>query len=212
MRSKPQRQRRTLLFLIVLCVALGVVVYLESGADPVARVGRVADDADIGTEVRMTKGEGTDVSLPPLDEFSATVERPLFASTRRPPSIDGGPAEQTAGNGKRELFDLVGVVISMNERMALLQRKRSREIIRVEKGHRVDGWEVQGILPNRVFLQLGDRTRELKLEDLARPAVDKRAAVPPRSVKKLAEKYRRARQEADEAGGAAPMPEKTVRE
>jgi hypothetical protein len=102
---------------------------------------------------------------PPMSTFSEFVDRPLFTPSRRPPPPKTAtPAETTA---KSENFDLIGVIISSDERMALLQTLGTGEVLRAVEGQTVGGWEVQEIKPTQVVLKRGNATEVIKINDAA---------------------------------------------
>jgi hypothetical protein len=102
---------------------------------------------------------------PPISAFDEIVQRPLFAQTRRPPAPK---AEVKIAEDKPEpeAFDLVGVVISPNQRMALL-RTATNEVLRAGEGQTLGGWEVHDIKPTQVVLQRGDESQVLKISKAA---------------------------------------------
>ncbi|HSR71716.1 MAG TPA: hypothetical protein VLL72_04985 [Kiloniellales bacterium] len=71
--------------------------------------------------------------LPPLGTFVAAVERPLFSPARRPPEPGVEPVETPSPAGLD--FELVGVVITGEQRIAvLLPRERRAETLRWSTG------------------------------------------------------------------------------
>jgi hypothetical protein len=108
------------------------------------------------------------VVRPPISTFDEIVKRPLFFMTRRPapPKAAAKVAEEQP---KSETFDLVGVVISPDGRMALLRTIATKEVLRAVEGQNVGGWEVHAIKPTQVVLQQGDNSEVLKISDAAAP-------------------------------------------
>ena len=101
------------------------------------------------------------------------------------------------------LFNLVGVVISSNERVALVTRRRGGEILRLVEGQDVDGWRVDAIRPESVTLSAGEVTEVLKLTDAERPKrKTKRAAQ--QAEEPAAEAAREAEPESDDGGEPEP--------
>jgi len=170
--SKRKTRRRPSLALIALCLALGYHVWrtLEAGpiaidadATPTPPAAAVVDTPEALTE------------LPPIDVFSETVARPLFMATRRPPEPEEIEVvvEPVAGV-ERNLFNLLGVVISEDERVALVTRRRGGDFLRLVVGQRIDGWLVVTIKPDSMTLSRDDETEVLKLTDATRPKRKKR--------------------------------------
>ena len=101
---------------------------------------------------------------PPIDKFSEIISRPLFAPSRRPPppKTESNPALEVS---KPESFDLIGVIISADERMALLQTLGTGEVMRAVEGETVGGWKVQAINPTEVELKRGNASDVIKIND-----------------------------------------------
>ncbi len=163
MRTRARRSRRPTVLLLLLCLGLGYAVYAELGSGP-------ADPADltvtkVAPEPAAVPPAEPAFTLPPLGDFSETVARPLFLPSRRPlaPAEDA-PAEAVT----RDLFTLMGVIISADERMALVKRRKTGEVLRLIEGQRVDGWLVEAIMPDRLALSHGEEAEEVVLKDAAR--------------------------------------------
>lgn len=137
---------------------------------------------------------------PMIEDFTEFVERPLFQADRRPPEppedapIEIAPAEVPAGE-----FVLVGVVISLSERLALIQQAGAGELLRLGVGGVVNGWSVQSIEPDRVFFTYGEILKEVKLRD----------DVPPKQPPKKRKRRRRRATPEREAAPQAPPGDET---
>lgn len=163
--------------LVGLVATLTIVAGIELAAGPffVPRPPRVSPTLDDLKNVQpISPAEKPDISV-----FSEITERPLFSRSRRPPSPSEEPAADKP-SPKAENYDLVGVLVSPDERVALLRRHNSQEIIRAVEGQQVGGWEVQAIKPTEVVLRRGDFSEPLKINDTRR----KTAAPKPRNSKK----------------------------
>lgn len=159
--------------LLAVCAALALAVYLQSSAELA-----LPDDpsgAAAALEPALELSDEPAFRMAPIERFSETVTRPLFMSTRRPPE-PGAPAAAVPERATSALpaFEISGIVISPRERLALLARGRSREVIRVSEGELIEGWVVRRILPDRVILEQNGTQQELKLEDKAPRAPDRR--------------------------------------
>ena len=111
-------------------------------------------------------------SMPPIEDFAETIDRPIFSSTRR---ARAGPAPQVAASAPTSLsFVLEGVVITSGERWALLRPEGGGEIIRLAEGGLLGGWEVIAIHPDKVSLRRDEVETVLELIfKLAPPPVKK---------------------------------------
>ncbi len=165
--SVRKTRRRPSLLLIALCLALGYHVWRTLEAGPIA----IDAGATPPPPAQLVAAPPeTIVELPRIDEFAETVVRPLFMATRRPPEPEEVEveAEPTVG-AQRNLFNLLGIVISSDERVALVTRRRGGDFLRLVVGQRVDGWLVVAIEPDSMTLSQGDATEVLKLTDATRP-------------------------------------------
>jgi len=97
-------------------------------------------------------------ALPPIASFSATVERPLFAPSRRPASTAVEPATgSTEGR-----YRLLGVVATGPTKKAFVVDGTRH--IEVTEGSMLDSWSIKQIGPDRVLLTspTGDAVLKLK--------------------------------------------------
>ena len=99
--------------------------------------------------------------LPPLANFSATVERPLFTPSRRRPA----GIEAAAGPSIESRYRLVGVVATGPTKKAFaVDGARHIEIV---EGNTLDGWSVKEIRSDRVLLTSPAGEAVLKLKPAA---------------------------------------------
>ncbi len=122
-------------------------------------------------------------SMPPIEDFAESVERPIFLATRRPRA---GPAPEEAPPAPTALsFVLEGVVITSARRWALLRPEGGGDIIRLAEGDQVGGWQVIAIHPDKVSLRRDEVETGLELIfKLAPPAVKKPPAKERRARKR----------------------------
>ena len=160
------RRTRPSFLLMGLCVILAAIVYLEIAHGPFDRSS--ASLAPPGGDIALAEPSLAAASLPPLENFSEIVDRPLFIPSRQPILADDGTV---AGSGvTRNQFVLVGVVIAAEERMAVMRRRAAREVLRVVEGQQLDGWTVESITPEGVRLRHGDLIEEITLRETTGPA------------------------------------------
>jgi hypothetical protein len=108
-------------------------------------------------------------SLPPIDPaYKETVERPLFAWTRRPAPNGAGVEAMRKGQ-----YKLAGTSINDTLTMVFLQEVASGKTVRVEKGKEILGTRmvVDTVEPARVVLKQGEDSEELKLVTAPSPKV-----------------------------------------
>ncbi len=122
-------------------------------------------------------------SMPPIEDFAETVERPIFSSTRR---ARAGPAPEVAAPEPSGLsFVLEGVVITSAKRWALLRPEGGGDIIRLAEGGQVGGWRVIAIHPDKISLRRDEVETVLELIfKLAPPPVKKPPAKERRARKR----------------------------
>ena len=150
--------------LVLACAALSYLVYWEFnnyGPEPYADI--VVTSSDQSARKMSPEPE---FALPPLVSYAAIVERPLFAASRRPsPPAPEEPEEPEPDQAEAHAwsFILSGVVISNDQRMALLQRLSDGSTVRLRVGQEIDGWRIEAIEPDRVVLRQGDALEEVKL-------------------------------------------------
>jgi len=122
-------------------------------------------------ENKQTKADGENgYRPPPLDYFSAVVERPLFSETRRPnviiPRKAAAPVKRPVKETKRKAtFFLAGVIYDGDEYVALLKTSRNGELQKVAKGGSISGWEVEDIQPEAVRVRNGINYSVVSLRD-----------------------------------------------
>lgn len=108
----------------------------------------------------------------PLEDMSATRERPLFFEDRRYPEA---PSEDTASENTSEPAPeatvdlgpvrLSAVVTDETQRTALIWNTDTNEITRAKVGETVSGWTVEEIRTSAVVLSSGGQRKELMLWD-----------------------------------------------
>jgi general secretion pathway protein N len=112
-------------------------------------------------------------SLPPVNDLSAIVDRPLFSPERRPPPDDTNQTDQPVAAaeslaGERQLV-LAGTATDQSKRAVAILHDLSQSIqFRVWVGDEVDGWTVKAIRPRA--LVLGTATQEVTVT-LDEPAI-----------------------------------------
>ncbi len=159
--------------LVLACAALSYLVYWEFnsyGPEPYADIAEPLSDQS----ARKISPE-PEFALPPLESYAAIVERPLVAASRRPPPPAPEEPEPDQAGAHAWPFILSGVVISNDQRMALLLRLSDGSTVRLRVGQEIDGWRIEAIEPDLVVLRQGDALEEVKLPNkIERAAVKRR--------------------------------------
>lgn len=108
--------------------------------------------------------------LPPLETFTAVVERPLFSPTRRmpnpPPEADApvaeAPSAEPSGPAEPELR-FFGTVTQGGVAAALVTFPSTSEVARLRPGDMVGDWQVISVDRNKLELGLGDDRRSYEI-------------------------------------------------
>lgn len=115
--------------------------------------------------------------LPPLEELTATRERPLFSPTRRPPTIVAAPdAPPPITEAVALPFELTGIARGDDVRIAILHNKTTNEELRVREGDKLDDWVLESV-SDRFILLRGDgrRVRVWLFDNAKKPGVSVKA-------------------------------------
>jgi hypothetical protein len=128
-------------------------------------------------------------SLPPVREYAAMLERPLFSPTRAPGSAT--PAQTTNGVAQKigapadapEMI-LSAVLINKGQRLAILESARGKDLHKTSVGEIVNGWTLVAIDPEAVSLRKGSEVKRLELRIQGSPEPGKKPRQePPKSAK-----------------------------
>lgn len=110
------------------------------------------------------------IDLAPLETFDVVDERPLFIEGRRPPPDEPAqpqraPPPPPPPPPKRPppRLSLSGIMIIENERLALLRNPPKEGPSKLRKGDEFQGWVVDEIQADRLFLRQGGEREEVKL-------------------------------------------------
>jgi general secretion pathway protein N len=119
-----------------------------------------------------------DLALPPLETFSETLSRPLFAATRRPPSplaalqgqqgVPPPTQEKTGPKGEKLVLGtylLSGIVVTSDQKIVLLKHATSGKSLRLAEGETLDDWKIATVAPDYVILRRGDREERVSIRE-----------------------------------------------
>lgn len=169
-------RRRTLVFWPVLLTAASVVlawsIYAEQTATPTRGVWsiytqlRATQAPDAGVTARIpslaplpSTPPAAEFSLPAIEAFTSVLARPMFSSTRRPPVeevVVVATPEPTLD------VTLRGIILTGEERIALIVPAAGAEMVRLKEDERFEGWTLVAVESDHVVFRLG--TEELILE------------------------------------------------
>ena len=156
----------TPLALAILCTGLGWLLYhdLEASIPPPQRIDQPAALLPV-----PPLPDEPDFALAPLQAYLEVLERPLFASNRRPPA----QAEPIVTPEQPLGLALSGTVVSDQGRFALVRSTEGGAIRRLKIGDQVSGWTLVAVEASRVtFRRQGDE-RQLTMAFDQPPIVPK---------------------------------------
>ena len=165
--------------LIVVCLALGVLVFLDnwSGRNDVVQPSATVRERPSVDEKETAIAPSPDTEplaqvemnlTNPLASFDKSllddwVARPLFAPSRqRPPEVATAAPVATprVTANPPPTFDLLGIVRDGARAIALLRKKGEGTSFRVEVGDMIGGWRVAKMEPSSVVLERADGTSQ----------------------------------------------------
>jgi general secretion pathway protein N len=123
----------------------------------------------------------------PLSVLTATQERPLFSTSRRPPAraVVGPriepppPAPVVEKAPEHPSLALIGAVVGDGDAIAVFLDQTSQGIVRLRQGEAHAGWVMSSILQREVTLKKDDRTEVLVLPSAGvSPATSETTATP----------------------------------
>lgn len=166
------------LFAATCCGLLGAWVYheIQRPTSPLYPVDKATAkvETNAGTAVGTVHVGPPQVFRPaPKNTYAQLVTRPPFSPTRRPPRAKPvtAPADrQLAPEEALNPLDvpqvtLVGIVISSEHSIAMVQKPGAVELLRLAKGQDLDGWLVKSVQPDRLLLSHGEQLLELELTE-----------------------------------------------
>lgn len=123
----------------------------------------------------------TIAELPPLGEFSAFVEQPLFIEGRQPLPEETEAASSEPGAEKKPppAIRLTGIIDTPEAGQIILVQDQSNKTLRFKPGEAIDGWRVAELADDHVTLERDGETHVLELIK-PRPAQPLPPAAPPR--------------------------------
>ncbi len=162
------------LVLAALCGGLGWLAYAAYEAPPAELPAQVV--AGAGPTDAAAAPSFRPFRMPAQQHFAELVERPPFTQSRRPPQVSAEPVARREAPRRDLKLTLIGVILQPDRQYALVQRPGTKEAVRLARGEKIDGWQVDGILPDRVVLSQAKEVVELELKDakIKRPKVKRR--------------------------------------
>ncbi len=107
-------------------------------------------------------------SMPSINTFRETIQRPVFSQSRRPPEAQ--PVAKKATPEQPLELTVMGIIFSPKERIAFVspQGKKSRSrpepLLQLNEGEKYEGWTVVGITRKGVTLRQDDTEVSFELD------------------------------------------------
>jgi general secretion pathway protein N len=121
------------------------------------------------------------VAVQPLSQLSATLERPLFSTTRRPAPKPAAPVVSAPPPPPPPAPPSVVVLgIVSEDGIGHAAIRNGDKVMRVRMGDDVGGWTVESIEPRRLVLRLGERSVDFRLFNTQAKGVKAADATPQR--------------------------------
>jgi hypothetical protein len=149
--------------LAIVCLVFGAALVIES-----TMMGR--SESSVATNTAQpepgatTPDAGADAvfQLPPIDEFSAFVDRPLFMEGRKPAAEVNAPEAPKEEDLAPLALSLMGVMLSPRGQWAIVAEASGKHR-RVKLGGTIAGWRLIELKPDHVTVQRGEEKRDLPL-------------------------------------------------
>lgn len=156
--------------LVAACAGLGWTVYRGFSAPPEVPTEAPDDAAPAAGDDVAPLPEAAAFEMPPLDDFSVIAERPLFSPTRRPAEGDAPTA------APRQMLDLtlIGVVLTGEERIAIVTPAGQGKAVRLGVGDSIRGWTLVELEPERATFERDGEEETLFLAFQTAPTPAKR--------------------------------------
>lgn len=148
----------------LLVVVLGMQRWLAGGEPDTSaiQVAAPAPGAPSALETRRFE-------LPAEGEYAEVTARPLFNEDRRPEQRDEAAQGAEAVAAEEAATEpppvsLTGVIITPDERIAMLQNTKNREYVTLKQGEPLEGWTLEEVEHRRIVLSTGGRQQVVELE------------------------------------------------
>jgi len=144
------------------------IVFVALAAATLAATAEEA--ASPATAPQAAAGEGNPLWAIPSDSLSATRDRPLFSPSRRPPAAAVAPVSTPTATVEAKPaapqpppFKLLGTIVGLEARVALLKDRSSSSVLRVHEGETQSGWRAVKVAARSIVLARGADTVTLDL-------------------------------------------------
>lgn len=132
----------------------------HAGTDDAGEVSRM-DASDYAAAPKNAENSMSNpLSAIDLNQMRDTVDRPLFASSRRRPPESASKTASAAAPAQVPTFELLGVALGGPRPIAILRKKSDSTTYRVQIGDILSGWQVAKVEARTVLLERQDGVSE----------------------------------------------------
>ena len=153
-------------------VGLGIAWMLYQQLQSTVR--RDVSGEAVGTDLVTLPQEIADpvYRMPPMRQFDAILQRPLFSQSRRPITVtEAAPAVVSGNLG----LALLGITIASDERFALVVPEGGGDTLRLRQGQDYQGWMLSAIEADTIVFTRAGAEERLELSyDVAPPPQQQR--------------------------------------
>jgi len=121
---------------------------------------RLAETVEV--HLKTPSVEQARYELPALENYAATIERPLFMESRRPAEEDTSQPEPVAVEKRPLNLKLMGVASTPDHAVGLFVDAKGK-YKRLHKNDTMDGWKVFGLEPGKAIMEQDGTHEELKV-------------------------------------------------
>lgn len=161
---------------LLVTAAIPLMLVCLAGAGKAQSPLQPRDPNPLVTQPPAAKPAPRATEFPPMEELQATRERPLFNPNRRPPAAEPeNDAPPPIVESSALPFELTGVALGPDVRVAILRNKGSNDEARLKEGEKLDAWTVEIVTDRYVVLRgEGKRVRLWLFNDSKKAGVDVR--------------------------------------
>jgi len=165
--------------LVAICIGLGIILFTELNTNYSHNETITASKADMTDEITTP-----DVieDFPPLTDYQATIDRPLFMHDRQPYVYEEPKEEAKQTKVKKKTIQkktpqqlvLTATIITPDRQVAIIRTGKSKESLHIAIGEIIDNWTLEEVHAQHIVLKDGEKTEKLELEIQGSPKTSNR--------------------------------------
>lgn len=146
------------LYLLAICALLTGALSIQS-----RNIVHTQENSTPKSQTEINPLTRKNFTAPGVAAFGEIIERPLFIAGREPPPKPEPKPRAVVKLTPLQLL-LVGVVLSPEEKVAILHDTRNSEVLHLTIGMQHQGWELVSMTDKGVTFKRGEQRQELTLE------------------------------------------------